>query len=312
MFASLRNHRGAVLPMIGVVWTALLGATALGLGVGRLTLAATEVQNAADVAALAGAMAVHKFSDPENDAAAALAGNNIAMASAAPHLAELTIGSYDYDARQFVPNGEPQNSVRARVLAPIDNVFGGLIQRPTQDVEKIAYAALSGLRGGRPTLPIVIGDCNFSGDCMSDACMPRLTQVPNNSDTSAWTAFFQSTNTGSITSFVPQPCGGGNVTNVAIGDLIYLNNGQVQPALDAVDCLINLGMVEHLIPVVPCEGSFNQSKPIVGFATIILEHVQKSGGNKGIDLRGIFKADAIGVTGGALFGTGNIALVAVD
>jgi len=312
MFVSLRNQRGAILPLIGVMWTALLGMTGLGVGVGQLTLAATEVQNAADVAALAGAMAVHKFSDPENDAEAALAANKIAMSSAAPFLEELVVGFYDYNLRLFVPNGEPQNSVRARVRAPIDNVFGALIQKPTQDVEKIAYAALSGLRGGRPSLPIVLGDCNFSGDCMHDHCMPRLTQVPNNSDTSAWTAFFQKANTPSITSFIPEPCGGGNVADVEIGDNVYLNNGQVQPALVAIQCLINHGMLEHLIPIVPCQGNFNQTKKVVGFATIILEHAQTTGGNKGIDLSGIFKADAVGVMGGALFGTGNIALVAVN
>lgn len=306
----LRNQRGVVLPMIGVAWVAILAATAIGAGIGRLTLASTEVQNAADVAALAGAMAVLKLGDPEGDAFAALTSNEIALGAAAPHLQSLVVGFYDYDLKQFVPNGDPSNSVMARVRANVDNVFGGLIQQPNQDVEKIAYAALSGLRGARPTLPVVIGDCNFQEDCFANHCMPRLTQVPNTTDTAGWTAFFQSTSSSSITSHIPQPCGGGQVQTVWVGDVVTLNNGQVGSALQAIECLINVGNVEHLIPIVSCQGNFNQSKPILGFATIVLESVKVTGNSKGMDLHAIFKSDAKGVLGGGnLYGTGNIALV---
>lgn len=306
----VRNQRGVVLPMIGVAWVALLSATAIGAGIGRLTLASTEVQNAADVAALAGAAAVLKLGDPEGDALSALSANEIALGAAAPHLQELVVGSYDFAQKQFIANGDPSNSVMARVMANVDNVFGGLIQRPNQNVEKIAYATLTGLRGGRPTLPVVIGDCNFQQDCYADHCMPRLTQVPNTTDTAGWTAFFQSSSSSAVTNLIPSPCGGGNVQTVWVGDVITLNNGQVGSALQAVECLINQGNVQHLIPIVPCQGSFNQAKPILGFATIVLESVAVTGGNKGMNLHAIFKSDAIGVLGGSnLYGTGNIALV---
>lgn len=306
---SLHNQRGVIMPMIGVAWVALLAATAIGAGIGRLTLASTEVQNAADVAALAGAAAVLKLGDPEGDAMAALMANSIAMGEAAPHLQDLVVGYYDFDLREFIANGDPTNSVMARVLANVDNPFGGLIQKHNQDVEKIAYAALTGLRGGRPTLPIVIGDCNFQQDCFEDSCMPRLTQVPNTDDTSGWTAFFERASASNIISLVPEPCGEGEQVDVWIGDVINLNNGQVNSALTAVKCLADIGMMEHLIPIVSCQGNFNQSKPILGFATIVIENVVNTGGNKGIDLHAIFKSDAIGALGGGMFGSGNVSLV---
>lgn len=309
MIRSIRNQRGVVLPMIGIAWTALLAATALGVGISRLTLASTEVQNAADVAALAGAAAVHKFGDPEAEAGAALFANQIALGAATPHLQDLVVGFFDYDLKTFTPNGEPGNSVMARVRANVDNVLGGLIQRPNQDVEKTAYAALTGLRGGRPTLPIVVGDCNFQENCFADHCMPRLTQVPNNTDTAGWTAFFESTSASNINSLIPAPCGDGELVNVWVGDIITVNNGQVTSALQKIQCLIDIGNIEHLIPIVSCQGNFNQSKPILGFATIRLENVQVGGGEKGIDLQAIFKSDAVGALGGNLYGTGNVSLV---
>lgn len=309
------NERGVILPLVAVSWTALLAATAIGIGVGQMTLASTEVQNAADVAALAGASAVFKLRDPEGDAVAALAVNEIAKSAASAHLQELTVGNFDRNLKEFVPNGDPPNSVMARVRATIDNPFGGLIKNPFQDVEKIAYAALSGLTAARPTMPLVIGECNFVQDCVEDWCMPRLTMVPNGTDTAAWTGFFKTASANNISSYVaaaPGCGGGGDSVLIRIGDIITLNNGQVNSSLKDVECAFESGIEEFIIPVVSCQGNYNQSKEVLGFTTIIVENVKAQGNPKGIDLRGIFKSDARGVLGGPIYGTGNIALVPVN
>lgn len=309
------NQRGVILPLIGVSMAAILASTAIGVGIGRLTLAATEVQNAADVAALAGLAAGHALRDPLVDAHAALAANEIASTPASSYLQEVVLGNFDAATRQFTAGADPSNSAMARVRATIPNPFGGLIQQPMQDVEKVAYAALSGLSSARSTLPIVLGECNFVQDCFEDWCMPRLTMVPNPSDTVAWTGFFEGSSGSTVRSYVPtvgSNCGGGGKSvNVAIGDVISLNNGQITSVLTDLNCLVNSGLDEFLIPIVGCHGNFNSPRPIVGFATIYVERVVDQGGNKGIDLRGIVKTNARGGIGGPGFGTGNLRLVPV-
>ncbi len=307
----LRDERGIILPLIGLTFSAILAATAAGVGIGRVTLAASEGQNAADVAALTGAIAEFKNRDKWLDAWAAVNGNAVENRSAAPMLTHLDSGFYDYDTRSFDGTSDDHNAVMARIETTVNNPFGALMGKSTQRIEKIAYAALTGLRGGRPTLPIVIGECNFEGDCFEQSCMPRLTQVPDPDDNSGWTAFFINSNVTNVTSFVPYPCGDGNIEEIWVGDIIQVSNGQSTPLLRAIDCLIDENDLEHIIPIVPCGGQYNQTKEVVGFATIELEEVVTSGGGKGISLQAIFKSDAVGAVGGNLYGTGNIALVPV-
>lgn len=305
------NQRGVILPLIGIVFGAIAAMAAVGAGVGRLTLASTEVQNAADVAALAGARAVFENDSPWFDATIALGGNKVENRATTFMLDELVVGNYDYDARAFDGSAVPENAVKARVRTTVSNPFGALIGEPTQVVEKIAYASLSGLRGGRPTLPIVIGECNFEEDCFSQSCMPRLTQVPDPDDNSGWTAFFVNSNVPNVQSYVPQPCGDGNIQELWIGDIINVSNGQSTPLLEAFECLVDNNNLRHLIPIVPCGGQFNQTKEVLGFATIDLEEVDLHGGGKGISLQAIFKSNAVGAVGGNLYGTGSVSLVPI-
>lgn len=312
MQRTIRNERGIMMPFIILLMSAILAATAVGVGFGRMTLISTEAQNAADVAALAGAVAVFKNRDPIVEAHLALFDNRVDNRIPNLMLDELLVGTYSFESRVFEENGLIDNAVFARVSTPFENPFGALIGRGSQVVEKIAYASFTGLRGGRPTLPIVVGDCHFDQDCTNNQCMPRLTQAPDPSDNSGWTGFFEGANTPTVESYMPSPCGDGNVQEIWIGDEINVTNGQATPLLRAVDCLIDEGMLEHLIPIVPCGGHYNQTKEVLGFATIVLESVKSSGSKKGIDLHAIFKSDAIGAIGGHLYGTGNVALVPVS
>lgn len=306
------NERGVMLPFIIIGMTALLGATALGVGFGRMTLVASEAQNAADVAALAGAFALFNDDDPLAEAQLTLAFNTVDRRIPSLMLSDLTPGTYSFDERSFTTNGFLVNAVRARIETDFANPFGALIGRGAQTVEKVAYASFTGLRGARPTLPIVVGECHFDDDCMNDQCMPRLTQAPDPTDNSGWTAFFDVASQNGVSAYFPAPCGGGEVEEIWIGDVINVQNGQTTPLLRAVDCLIDEGMTKHLIPIVPCGGHYNQTKVVLGFASIELEYVKTSGSNKGIDLHAIFKSNAIGALGGRHFGTGNIVLVPVN
>lgn len=284
-----------------------------GVGFGRLTLASTEAQTAADIAALSGAMAVLSGADPEADAEAAMAPNAIESWSSSADLDEIQVGFYDAVDRSFTEGSLPANAVMARVKSTVNNGIAALLGKPTSLVEKVAYASFAGLRGATPTLPIVIGECHFESDCFDDSCMPHLTQAPNNSDSSAWTGFFEGHSTSVVAKYFPEACGGqGKVQPLKIGDVVQITNGQVVPHLRDVDCMLDLGMSQHIIPIVNCNGNFNGSRTVVGFATIDVDYVTTNGGNKGIYLHGIVRSNAPGALGGANYGTGNIALVPVN
>ncbi len=310
---TIDNQRGAVLAAVGIGLISVLAMVGVGFGVGRLALAAAEVQNAADSAALAGAVALFRDADPWTDATEALEENSIESWEAAGDLSEVVPGMYRYETKQFTPGGMPVNAVRARVESTVNNGLAALLGEATTDVDKISFAAFSGLRGGRPTLPIVIGECHFEEDCYDDSCMPHLTQVPDPSDSSAWTGFFDGANVTNAMEFFPTHCDGeGRVQEIWIGDTINIANGQDTPLLRAIDCLYDAGITEHIIPIVNCDGNFNQTRQVVGFATIIIDDVVITGSAKGVYLHAIFKSDATGALGGKGFGTGNIALVPVQ
>lgn len=307
----LANQRGVMMLWIAFGLGAIIAMAAVGPGFGRMILAASEVQLAADTAALAGGIAMFQNSSSELEAHIVLDGNEIDNRSASTVPYDIDEGYYDTLTQHFIVGGIPRNAVRAIVGTEIQNPFGALIQRPTQFIEKVAYSSLTGLRGGSPTLPIVIGDCYFDPDCFDQSCMPELAQVPSTKDNSAWTAFFTNTNTPNVLSFVPEPCGGGQSEALQTGDVISVANGQMTPVLNAFVCLVDHGITEHLIPIVSCDGQFNQTKEVLGFATIELREVVLEGGEQGIVLQSVFKTDVSGTLGGTNFGAGNLVLVEV-
>lgn len=306
------DQRGVMLSWLAVSLGAAFAMTAVGPGLGRLTLVASEVQTAADAAALAGGTALFENASPEWAALVVLAGNQVDRRPATTMLRQLDEGFYDSPTRHFTVGGIPRNAVRAVVSTEIRNPFTAIIHRERQVVEKVSYASMVGLRGGQPTLPIVVGDCYFDTECYDQSCMPALAQVPTPAENSAWTTFFTNTNTPNVLSFVPEPCGGGGSEDLFVGDYINIGNGQMTPVLRAFDCLIDYGITEHLIPIVSCDGQFNQSKEVLGFATIALQDVVFSGGGEGIVLQTVFKTELNGTLGGTNFGSGNLVLVTVD
>lgn len=305
------GQRGIVLPVVGVGLAAVFAFAGIGLGLARLSLAANEAQNAADAAALAGAAAAVRNHDPFPAAHAILERNAFAGARASVALASVVEGFIDADSLTFDAGGNPTNAVMARVRGDVANPFAALLQDPSQEVEKVAYAAFAGLSRAQPTAPIVIGDCLFDQECFADRCMPALKQVPDPADTSGWTGFFNEANASNIRAFVPSPCGGGSRVDLRIGDQVAVTNGQLRAVVDAMECLYNSGRREHLVTVVSC-GSFNQTRRVLGFATIVISGVQTRGKEKTISLEALFRADEPGpvTVGGGNFGTGSVTLVA--
>lgn len=303
-----KEERGMAVPLVAIVMTVLVAMAAVGVDTGRVATVATEAQNAADIAALAGIRAVADDEDPTTRANQVLSKNAIDGKTATPFLHTLQAGNLDVDGN-FTSGGTPTNAVRAEIVAEVDTVVLGSIGVPKATVTREAIATLAGMGSGVPTLPVALGDCHFDPGCDSQACMPYLSQVPDTTNNSAWTSFFvNNTNNGTVSNYIDSPCGDGNTQFLKVGDEINLNNGQSTPLLRDIECLVNNGMTTFVIPIVPCPGSYNQEKEVVGFAKIEIDYVIDQGSPKGIWLHGIYDGSP-GSPGGGNFGLNVVSLV---
>jgi Flp pilus assembly protein TadG len=304
-----REERGVAVPLVAIVLTVLIALSAVGVDTGRVATVATEAQTAADIAATAGTIALLEDDDPEEGAEILLNKNKINGIAADTMLTELVAGHIDSNYT-FTPGGQPENAVRAKVTATVDNVVLGAIGAPHSTLVRQAIATFAGLGSGIPTLPVVIGECNFNDECYHQSCMPYLAQVPNTTNNSAWTSFFiNNTNNNTVGNYIPEPCGDGDQQLIRVGDMINLNNGQSTPILRDIDCLVQNGMTTFTIPIVDCGGNFNQAKEVKGFAKIEIDQVRSQGNPKGIWLHGIYEGQQPGPPGGGQFGLLAVSLV---
>lgn len=304
----LRNERGIAVPLVAVCLVALIGLAAVGVDTGRVATVADELQMAADVAATAGTLALADDDDATAGANAALQLNKVNGAVATAALQTIQVGNMN-TSYTFTPNLAPLNAVRAQTQSVVNNILLDMIGRPQSTVTREAIATLAGIGSGIPTLPIVIGECNFNAQCYHQSCMPYLAQVPDTTNNSGWTAFFENASNTNVGHYFGSPCGGGQQQLIKVGDIIQLANGQTSPLLDRVDCLLDQGLHQFIIPIVECVGTFNQAKKVVGFAKIEVDYVVRSGSPKGIWLHGIYEGQQPGTPGGGTFGLLAVMLV---
>lgn len=317
----LSNEKGIALAFVAIFLAAMVAMAGLMLDTSRIALTATEVQTAADLSALAGAMARFgtKRSDPNAAAIAALQSNQAGGESLnGSNLSSLLVGNWT-ESRGFVANLPPLNAVKTVTRTNVGNMLMGAFSEDgkTTEVTKEAIAAMGTLGSGIATLPIVLGDCHFSGgSCYSDSCMPTLTQVPNTTNQSAWTAFFDNASNTNIQKYLDPGCNGASdgdakTASIRVGDMINLSNGQVNNVLfDPISKMVNnCNRREFLIPIVSCAGNYNQAKAVLGFATILVDQVKSQGTPKGIWLHGIYKNTPGTFTTGTSYGTVTIKLV---
>ena len=303
-----KNERGFALVAFAITATTLFAFLPLGIDLGRLAFTANEVQAVADVAATAGATYLMTGQDAATaraQARAVVAQNRVAGASASiPVDADIQVGQYNPQTATFTNGAQPYNAVRATPSATITNQFAGIFgdSYKTSTVTKTATAGFSGLGQGVATLPLVIGACEFANmqSCFADSsCLPKFTQAPNGSDNTGWIKG-QGVYCGADAPSAPV---------MSVGQTVDLNNGQVTSTLkDVADC-VNDGNTEFTIPIVdgPCDHNFNQTRTIVGFATVVVTNVTSTGGSKGIDVSAIFK-QVSGPAGGGAYGSGQMRL----
>jgi Flp pilus assembly protein TadG len=206
MSKSSRNHRqdGLTTVFVAIALAGLLGFGALAVDVGMVWSARTQLQNAADSAALAGARQLLDTNgniDQASTTAAAIgaASSNSAItaASLAINAGEVRLGFWDANARSFDPNvdlSDPAAVNSVDVLArmdagtngPVTAVLSRVVGVNDFGIQASATAELGyqgGAGPGEVELPIAIDCCKIAGaNCTDDYCSTITSNPPNACD----------------------------------------------------------------------------------------------------------------------------------
>jgi len=190
---KLKARRGAIIPLLAVSLVAFFGCVALAIDVGRLALAQAQCQNAADVAAIAGARSLSTGS-AANQATATTNAQNAAIANpilgvtlTAPEIA-VTNGAFHYDpiaqtfAPQFPPSGTDNYSLtQVTITHYVPGTFSAIFGANLSTITATATAA------HRPRDVAIVLDYSGSMNNESDvwnceSYLGSMDKTPNNTD----------------------------------------------------------------------------------------------------------------------------------
>src|SRR6266404_5704679 len=166
MKKHLANERGITLIAMALWMTAFFALTAVGVDVGRIAFTASEVQSAADTAALAAARALLDGGDPQ-------ATGKVILGNAAASQINIETGTADNSGNFTAGGGAAANAARATVIATVTNLFSGVFagNDGTTTVTKQATAVLTTTGKDQPTVPIAVsGGCFTDTNCTAGNC----------------------------------------------------------------------------------------------------------------------------------------------
>lgn len=159
---AAHRHRGLAMMWVAIMLLLLILLVGLGLDSAKGYLTAHQLQNAADAAALAGAILVKIDPNEARMAAIAVAlqniadGNGVQLRDNPDNLpdGDIVIGWYDRDAGKFTPTLNGVNAVKVvarrtdtSIGGPVPINFGPVVGVDTVDIERYAIAMTSGGTG---------------------------------------------------------------------------------------------------------------------------------------------------------------------
>lgn len=341
-----RSERGSVAVGITVMLTALVGLTGAATDLGMLYTAKTELQNAADAAALGAAKNMLTW-DENNQAittceeafstalqvswANKALGKNLLLLEQ-----DYTIGLWDPEAGAFVRVGassDPddinavQVTLRRDNLAnsPVTTMFAGIVgaSQVNVDATSLAYVGYpSSAPAGTMGVPIALKESAVtSGD--GPSCGTELVFHDENNENASWTTFdIWPSNDRTVRDII---CGCHEVPFLEIGDHINIINGNLSNwtfwelqrrfEYEGTDTDGDGDADEWtvILPVVDDEANSGPAE-LKGFATFVIQEVRAAPHK---DVRGILKCGTIvpnSDTGGPNFGAraSNPKLLAVN
>lgn len=328
----LSDERGIAFPLAGFGILAVLSFGLVTLEVGQVGVVASEMQNAADAGAIAGAQALLRPArDPQVDATEVIERNLVTSTAGsigldALNIVSINVGNHTPDDG-FVANLPPINAVEVVLTETVDNLG---YQPPSGPANSTVFsrsvAAL--VPTLPPNFPLVVGDCRLppAGTCFEDSCMPELQQVGGGLPQTAWTGLLDpvSNRNDMLINFAAgptcgAPCNGQATDEFTLtldDDISIWRNPDGTTKVDQIllycvqRCYVDAGITRVTVPVVPCE--LGATVDVLGAATFDILEVRwnLAEPNPGIRMQARIADPGPGpIVDGGFFGTGTAALV---
>ena len=185
------QRRGLIIPVLAVSLIALVGVVALAIDIGRLVVAQTECQSAADASAIAGARSLDGMQDLAGATATAKnAATNCLVLGASIPASEVAVslGAYHYDssAQKFIPQipahaPDNYNLAQVTITHVVNTTFARVFGTTFSTVTATSIAA------HRPRDVVIILDYSGSMNNESDlwnneSYLGSANNSPNNTD----------------------------------------------------------------------------------------------------------------------------------
>lgn len=335
MRSLLRDDRGATAALVALFMTSTLGLTAAAVDLGVLYTARSELQSAADAAALAAANTMISR-DANNNAHAATStslstartisgankaiGINVPLKNPAGN--DFTIGYWDTQTGDFDPNRtgmginntDDLTGVRVKIRrdasanTPVSTYFAGIVGLQAANVDAASTAFLgypASVPSGTVDLPIAVVASAIT-DSGQPNCGDSLTFHSSGDQNAEWTTFFTwPANDNTVDHYV---CGCLPVPALKLGDQINMTNGNLsnntfRDLQDRFEANAVNGHWTVTLPVIAQPGMGANQGTVVGFMNFDITQVRTAPFK---DLTGTLKCQMVvpnSSTGGDNFGS---------
>ncbi len=333
LWRFLKDKRGSSTVMVALALMAMMGMGALAVDLGYVFSTRSEVQKAADAAALAAALRLVQLYNEQGgsltltevtsvaaEAAGTWAEQNTSTGNPDVPLtvaeADVVVGVWDPVNKTFTVGGSVNEINAVKVIVrrdqtnngPIQLTFGGVVGVPTVNVtaEAIAYVGYVGsVPEGVVTLPLLVHqDAYVSGTDI-------LQFHADSEDNSGWSTFFEPGGGNAlVTDYID---GSLPIPAVKVGDLLRVYNGNMSNNIFTYmqqQVNQNGGEWHVVLPIVDGDPKFIQDMRVVGFATFVVTTASAAPSKT---ISGYFTTSTIpgGKPGGGNFGSkaGHVVLV---
>ncbi|NTU49621.1 MAG: hypothetical protein HGA87_01770 [Desulfobulbaceae bacterium] len=307
----LHGQRGVAAILFALCLPVLLGLAALAVDLARLNLTRAELQNAADAAALGGALSLGDLSvaapdKPYNWTAATAKAIQVAQSNFANgvKITDVNIdkGSWNLQTRSFAllpPTGVPTGNVPAiratieisstKNNGPLPMFFAPILGIATSNVQARAIAILPAAGGGKGFFPFAISSCILDQLWDSDTNSPKLNPATGQPYIFKIGTPYPSTScyTGQWTTFQVDNNSAKYVRDILTGDVIPapISIGEdtwIQPGVKAS----NYGYVDEDIDValvVVDDVETHSKQPVVAIVGFHISEVDKHGNDSYVE-----------------------------
>jgi Flp pilus assembly protein TadG len=317
MINFFRRTRGSVTTFTALGLFFLIGAVALGLDVARLIVVKSELQKAADAAAMAGArglwpvtlpVTLYPPNNPDCSAATSWARNTLQNNKVDNNLLSsndysIQVGRWEYTTNTFTQGCSLSSNAVQVTLSKGDLrlFFGQTLGLSSGTLQAQGLAVMDFARAvGKGTMPIVINK-----RYATPGTVIRINFNPDPLDEGGWFAAPpHRANAATFRDYIRNE----SCPPLHIGDIVNLQNGVDAAALhllkDELDA--HSGQWDTFLPTVDTD-KFIQSEPIVGFVPFRISAVKDTGNPKYVEgtVMGLGQAPT-GLPGGAT-NTGTLA-----